>query len=577
MDDFQEKRSKEDRIPMATPSLVPLRLHVKGLQPTITADDLRQLFAKFKGCQVEEVYLPPAPLSSSSSSSSSLMDCMRWKSGFAIVRLSLVEEGEGQKIVKALSGSSWKGSRIVLSRAKEFYKDKLAREQAIATATATTAGAGAGAAIAKGGLSAKPPPPPPAAAPAAPVALRPFQGSYLVMRRARGLPKMKVSPEPLLRFQGKWYRRRGTPGTTLAPLSAHHILFSEMDKQRQGEEEEERLIDLDAFEEVAAPVPKREKGVRKGFGSLLRAPLPTPPPPPAAAPPGRLHSDELLQKGDLEIEESMQEEGVMGLKEQALEENLAADRERSLRVMQALLASKPPPPPPATRTAALPPTVAAVPTITTAPPSADQKPPRKELREGSTRSSTTTPFSPAPSVNEHVEEKKEEEEAKKSFADTSQLKSIFHRSDGVHWGASDDLKEGNQVLSGAVAQEEDRIFLAAEKLGLDVRAAAPLSSSSLSRPPSGAMVFNFFGAANAEKEEEVEKEEKGVSASSASEALLVWSDLVQLSLAFQRDQKEEEVQAAWRTNRERLVRDYKKKRREMQKRSGNKKRRRLGG
>lgn len=122
------------------------------------------------------------------------------------------------------------------------------------------------------------------------------------------------------------------------------------------------------------------------------------------------------------------------------------------------------------------------------------------------------------------------------------------------------------MLSGAAAQEEDRIFLAAEKLGLDVRTAAPLSSSSLSQPPSSAMVFNFFGTANAEKEEVVEKEEKseekGVAASSSTEGL-VWSDLVQLSLAFQREQKEEEVQAAWRTNRERLVRDYKKKRREV--------------
>lgn len=382
-------RAEEDRLPMTTPSLVPLRLHVKGLQPTITADDLRQLFAKFKDCQVEEVYLPPAPLPSSSSSS--LMDCMRWKSGFAIVRLSLVEEGEGQKIVKALSGSSWKGSRIAVSRAKEFYKDKLAREQAIA----------AGAAIAKGELSAKPP--------VSPVAPPPFQGSYLVMRRARGLPKMKVSPEPLLRYEGKWYRRRSTTGTAFVPLSAHHILFSEMDKHRQ---EEERLIDLDAFEEVAGPVPKREKGVRKGFGSLLSASLPAPPSLQTitAAPPSMLRSEELLQKAELEMEESMQEEGVMGLKEQAQEENLAADRERSLRVMQALLASKPSAP----RAAAVP----------TAPPSADQKPPRKELREGSTRTTTTVPSSPVLSIDEHAVEKEE----KTSFADTSQLKSIFHRS-----------------------------------------------------------------------------------------------------------------------------------------------------
>jgi hypothetical protein len=86
------------------------RIFVRGLTAGTSAADLETLIAKI--CKVQEVHVAEGR-------------------DFAIVSLVSGDPEQANKCIRAFSGSSWKGAKLKLERAKnEFYKDRLERERA---------------------------------------------------------------------------------------------------------------------------------------------------------------------------------------------------------------------------------------------------------------------------------------------------------------------------------------------------------------------------------------------------------------------------------------------------------------
>lgn len=89
------------------------RVFVKGISAQTSCEDLRSLFSKL--CPVSEVYIP-GPTETT------------LRRNFAIVTLEGGEE-EVKKCVKSFNSSIWKGSKLHVELAKEWYKERIAKEK----------------------------------------------------------------------------------------------------------------------------------------------------------------------------------------------------------------------------------------------------------------------------------------------------------------------------------------------------------------------------------------------------------------------------------------------------------------
>lgn len=89
------------------------RIFVRNIPAQATVEDLKALFAKVS--PVSEVYVP-------------LPTVTTWRRNFAIVTIE-GDDTEGKKCVKALNGAVWKGEKLTIEVANEYYKDRIAREK----------------------------------------------------------------------------------------------------------------------------------------------------------------------------------------------------------------------------------------------------------------------------------------------------------------------------------------------------------------------------------------------------------------------------------------------------------------
>lgn len=135
----------------------------------------------------------------------------------------------------------------------------------------------------------------------------------------------------------------------------------------------------------------------------------------------------------------------------------------------------------------------------------------------------------------------------------------------------------NQVVQG---HGDDLIFLEAEKLGMEIR------DGPQAVPEAGkAMLFNFFSEASPGEgtsggmETELggakEKDGQGDSQGIAATPLLSGEEILGLCRQFCREESRAVIEQQWRSGREQWVRDYKKKRREMTKKVGARKKSKL--
>lgn len=140
----------------------------------------------------------------------------------------------------------------------------------------------------------------------------------------------------------------------------------------------------------------------------------------------------------------------------------------------------------------------------------------------------------------------------------------------MQWGTDDGVKALNQVVQGDAS--DDIIFREAEKLGLEVRSSNSGPTTDIAASKS--LLFNFF-----DHDDVPVAEPNSTSIMSSNPAadvsFLTFGDILTLSTSFQREMCERELDGLWREGRDRLVRDYKKKRRELRKKVGARKRRRV--
>lgn len=89
------------------------RIHLSGLPPNATKEDVSGLISKV--CPVLEVHIPEP-------------DEWGFRRNFAVIRVN-AEPNKVQNCIKSYNGSMWKGNKIRLDMAKEWYKDRLEREK----------------------------------------------------------------------------------------------------------------------------------------------------------------------------------------------------------------------------------------------------------------------------------------------------------------------------------------------------------------------------------------------------------------------------------------------------------------
>jgi RNA recognition motif-containing protein len=89
------------------------RLYVGGLTPAVTQSDILNLFQKFGN--VDDVHIPQSFTSALPRT-------------FAIVKITFSDEQSHERM-KKLNGSIWKGGKIKIEPAKEYYLNKLTLEK----------------------------------------------------------------------------------------------------------------------------------------------------------------------------------------------------------------------------------------------------------------------------------------------------------------------------------------------------------------------------------------------------------------------------------------------------------------
>jgi hypothetical protein len=151
------------------------RLHVKGISPQISKEDVQQLFGKVG--IVEEVHRPNVTTTTGD------------QKNFAIVRI-VPNEATFEQTLKQLNNSIWKGCKIRISKANEYYKDKIQRENMENLASPDQSKIKKN--VAKSWKRA--------------IFHEELQSPYLRIRRAKGLKMIKTTIKPIIFVDDKAFK-----------------------------------------------------------------------------------------------------------------------------------------------------------------------------------------------------------------------------------------------------------------------------------------------------------------------------------------------------------------------------------
>lgn len=298
------------------------RFYIGGIPNATSQEDLRALFAKV--CHVEEVHLPQ-PFA------------FGLQRSFAIIRLSGIDQ-KAEIALKRLDGVNWKGSRLKIDKAKEWYRDRLETERA----NEHNAAVRPQQAVSKARLQ----------------PILPFAAEVVKLRRRKGVPALKAATKPLLTFHDKTYGG----SSTIQGSVCRRIVFD--DSEAENMITKYNLVSIDvtsppssstqpsikseqakttATSATAVKAVAKGGGERKGFGTLLYSKLPFEPPqqlpplPPTTRNKSTVKNDDMYEHADFEE----------GPGKEMSEEELLEDRQRMLRLALMLAGdSKPQLPPP---------------------------------------------------------------------------------------------------------------------------------------------------------------------------------------------------------------------------------------
>jgi len=497
------------------------RVFVRGISSQTTAQDLSDLFSKVTA--VKDVYIPGPSITG-------------LRRDFGIVAIEGDSE-EAKKCAKSFSGSLWKGSKLRVEVAEEYYVDRLEREKRETEATQAKLQEVANVQQV--------------------VPLPPVSGDVIRLRKIKLQENpIVISMNPSIALSSHPRKPRGKPskhslpcGTRLIfdesilPPGQIEIIKSRIDngvdneavnattsrQSQEGTSSESQPDKVDSKQnseqkgEMAEIVQKLNTGevkaigggVRKGFGSMS---LPAAPPKPVAPQTMSVQQEssrggkpvhccieeheEFIPDYILDEEDSGDDEPCV-TEEDLKHETLERERDRAMDVFNRMLSGE-------------------------LPPKKDKKTLRKEAQEkkkvGFAEEANTehcievegeeearpvlsaeaaetlailnelkgNSHSSAPAVSASVTNDKQEEEdiltTKDGFAKMNQLKDIFYREGGVWWG--DDGTLTGAVGKGAAAA--DPLFLEAEKRGIDIRTLTKSKAGT-----SGAASSNISGGSDA--------------------------------------------------------------------------------
>ena len=491
------------------------RLYVGGIsRQSITAAALQELLSKV--CPVGEVYVP-------AQSQTGL------GKDFAIA----VMEGRDAKelgdrcarCIKAFNNSLWRGSRLRVEHAKEYYRDRFlkAKQELQEEATDEDSGGDDDKADEEGGV---------------------FDTGFLRLKRSRYSSAIEVNL--LARVGSSSHAKRVLLDSTGRRLSGQKLLFDEhgdvtnydtslfyeppppaqiaerVPKPDPNLREERRALSAPAAEGMQGG------GQRRGFGTLVRSSKSREDDACCVeAPIGKaLQTRPLLDTfdGDDDDEPCLQPQDVT-------EEVLSEERQRQLRAMAAMLGAG----------------------------EAVKAPASIIVMDGD----RTVQYDGKTKQDQKRAAKQQQQQG--SHADLTVLKNIFHREGGVWWGDDGSLK--SSVARGDVVQ--DRLFLEAEKMGFDIRTDGAEGKT---------MHFGFFddheegaaaGPAAAPGAEGVSEAmdvcDEPPAPAAAPPSLL---EVVRRARLFCRDGSAEQATEQWKAARERLAADYKRKRKDNRKKVG---------
>jgi hypothetical protein len=252
------------------------RIYISGILPHTTQSDLGQLLSKVG--KVEEIYIPSKSLQTGK---------------FAIARIAGLGDENTAKTIKALSGSTWKGCKIKLELAHEWYKDRIMREKQED--------------LHKPQVMCKP------------AQHQPSQQEYcadiLRIRKVKGRKMMRISTAPIVFHEGQEFRPSNINISSLkVPIKqVFQYDLADLKNYELVRSEKKSILETDLHT-------KSGKGVRKGFGSItLQSPI-----------------DCCIESQETIVEDDFQIVAPCVAPDDLLPENLLKERNRALYIMSSL-------------------------------------------------------------------------------------------------------------------------------------------------------------------------------------------------------------------------------------------------
>lgn len=369
-------------------------LYLTGFTSNVSINDIRNLLSKVS--TVCDVYIPPTT-------------CTGIIRNFAMIK---VENKENlSKYVSSLNHSTWRGSKIRLEFAREFYMDKLNREREEEINQINDSdGENQDTDITNNLINEYKPPP--------------FIAKKLVLVVSKNLQKyLTVGTEPSTGPTQMKYRSKNKI------VRCHKVIFNDEGciiptaphAWPTDDIEEEDDANKDQNKPVVKLAPEyRGGGLRKGFGTLTKVQV-------TDVTSGHVQTEPELR---IPAAEDIEDETPCISTEDLAAEALTKERNRYSALLQQM-----------------------TPKLT----SSDQP-----TSHPTTISDFTTDKSNSTS-NAHNKESSLEPGA--SFVNLGALKQIYHKEGGVWWGS-------DEKTTGAVGrgdEAEDEVFREAEKLGIDIR------------------------------------------------------------------------------------------------------------
>lgn len=199
------------------------RIYISGILPQTTYTDLGQLLSKIG--EVEEIYIPSKS---------------PYSGNFAIARIAGLDIEKTTKTIKALSGSTWKGSKIKLELAHEWYKDRVMREKQEV--------------VHKPQVFLEPKHQP---------SQNERRTDILRIRKVKGKKILLVSAAPIILHEGREFRPNNF-NIVSSKIATKHVFETDLADLRNYEHissQKKTLLEMDVSK-------KAGKGVRKGFGMI---------------------------------------------------------------------------------------------------------------------------------------------------------------------------------------------------------------------------------------------------------------------------------------------------------------------